>query len=56
MNFDAWETIWICVALSALVLLIDAWQASCAGPDKKEIARTGQRSNRMAQLGKGKFE
>lgn len=52
MNFDAWETVWLCVALSVLVLLLDAWQAHRAGPDKTEQARSGQRGKRMAQVGK----
>jgi len=52
MNFDAWETVWLCVALSVLVLLLDAWQAHRSGPDKTEQARSSQRGNRMAQVGK----
>lgn len=56
MNFDAWETVWICVAFSALVLVLDAWLANRAGPDKTELARTGQRSKRTAQLGQGKLK
>jgi heme exporter protein D len=52
MNFDAWETVWLCVALSVLVLLLDAWHAHRAGPDKIEQARSSQRGNRMARVSK----
>jgi heme exporter protein D len=50
MNFDAWQTVWICVALSVLLLMVDAWLANRAGPDKTELARTGQRNKREARL------
>lgn len=53
MIFDAWETVWLCVALSVLLLILDAWLANRVGPDKTEVARTGQRSKRMARMGKG---
>lgn len=56
MNFDVWQTIWICVALSVLILLVDGLLANRAGPNKNELARTGQRSNRMARMAKGKSE
>lgn len=56
MSFDAWETIWICVAISLLVMLVDAWLANRAGPDKTELARTGHRGNRMARAGKEKSQ
>lgn len=56
MNLDAWETVWLCVALTVLLLMLDAWLANRAGPDKTELARTGQRSRRMAQLGQGKLK
>ena len=52
MNFDAWETVWLCTALSVLVLVLDAWLAHRAGPDKTEQARSGQRGNRMSNVGK----
>lgn len=50
MNFDAWQTIWICVGLSVLVLVLDGFLASRAGPGKNELARQGQRGNRMAPI------
>lgn len=52
MNFDAWQTVWICVALSVLVLVVDGVFAFRAGPDKTELARKSQRSSRMARMGK----
>jgi hypothetical protein len=50
MNFDAWQTVWICVALSALVLVLDAVLVFRAGPDKTELARKSQRGRRMDQM------
>jgi hypothetical protein len=52
MNFDAWETVWLCTALSVLVMVLDAWLAHRAGPDKTEQARSGQRGKRMSNVGK----
>ncbi|MEQ9106935.1 MAG: hypothetical protein RLO04_05675 [Limnobacter sp.] len=52
MNFDAWQTVWICVVLSVLVLVLDGIFAFRAGPDKTELARKSQRSSRMARMGK----
>ena len=54
MSFDAWQTVWICVGLSVAVMALDAFFAHRSGPDKTEIARAGQRGNRMARVGKGK--
>lgn len=54
MNFDAWQTIWLCVACSVLVLGLDSVLAHCAGPTKTELARKKQRSNRTARQGEGK--
>jgi heme exporter protein D len=53
MNFDAWQTVWICVALSVLVLALDGVLAFRSGPDKTELARKSQRGRRMARVGKG---
>ena len=55
MNFDAWQTIWLCVACSLLVLGLDSVLAHRAGPTKTELARQRQRSNRTAQRGEGKI-
>lgn len=56
MNFDAWQTIWLCVACSVLVLGLDSVLAHRAGPTKTELARKGQRSNRMARRVEGKVD
>jgi len=55
MNFDAWQTIWLCVVCSVLVLGLDSVLAHRAGPTKTELARKRQRSNRTAQRGEGKI-
>jgi hypothetical protein len=52
MNLDAWQTVWACVALSLVVLLLDAWLAYRAGPDKTELARLQQRSTRNDRISK----
>jgi hypothetical protein len=54
MNFDAWQTIWMCVACSVFVLGLDSVLAHRAGPTKTELARKKQRSNRTARQGEGK--
>ncbi|MCR2746572.1 hypothetical protein [Limnobacter parvus] len=56
MNFDAWQTVWICVGFSVVVIALDAWLANRAGPDKTELARTGQRGKRLASIGKGSLK
>ena len=50
MSFDAWQTVWICVALSVLVMLLDGVFAFRAGPDKTELARKSQRNRRMVGI------
>lgn len=56
MNLDAWQTVWICVVLSVLVLLVDCVLAGRAGPNKTELVRKGQRGNRLARTIKEKSE
>ncbi|VWX36532.1 conserved hypothetical protein [Limnobacter sp. 130] len=53
MNLDAWQTIWVCVVLSLLVLGLDGLLAGRAGPSKTDLVREQKRANRMAKLGKG---
>lgn len=53
MNFDAWQTVWVCVGTTVLFMAVDGFLANRAGLGKIEMARKGQRSNRMARMGKG---
>lgn len=53
MILDAWQTIWACVGLSLLVLLLDGLLAGRAGPSKTDLVRQQKRDNRMAAVGKG---
>jgi hypothetical protein len=53
MHLDAWQTIWVCVAFSVIVLLLDGLLAQRAGATKTELARKSQRTNRMARQGEG---
>jgi hypothetical protein len=53
MILDAWQTIWACVGLSLLILLLDGVLASRAGPSKTDLVRQQKRDNRMAAVGKG---
>jgi heme exporter protein D len=49
---DAWQTVWACVGLSLLILVLDAALAYRAGPSKTDLARQKKRDNRMANLDK----
>jgi hypothetical protein len=51
---SAWETVWACVGISVLVLVLDGWLANRAGPSKEELTRKALRGERMSQLNKGK--
>lgn len=52
MILDAWQTIWACVGLSLLIIVLDAALANRAGPSKTDLVRQKKRDNRMAGLGK----
>jgi hypothetical protein len=49
---DAWQTVWACVGLSLLILVLDAALAYRAGPSKTDLVRQKKRDNRMANLDK----
>ena len=53
MIFDAWQTIWACVGLSLLILVVDGVLAGRAGPSKTDLVRQKKRDDRMVGLGKG---
>lgn len=50
MVLDAWQTVWVCVGISLLIIVLDAAFANRAGPSKTDVVRQKKRANRMAGL------
>ncbi|MCE2745978.1 MAG: hypothetical protein LW710_08735 [Burkholderiales bacterium] len=53
MVLDAWQTVWVCVGVSLLIMVLDAALANRAGPSKTDLVRQKKRDNRMAGLEQG---
>ena len=50
---DAWQTVWVCVVLSVLVLALDAWFAGRKAGIEKVSALAEKRALRQKQLRSG---
>lgn len=50
---DAWQTVWVCVVLSLLVLALDAWLAGRKVGTEKASALAEKRALRQKQLRSG---
>ncbi|MDH4395415.1 MAG: hypothetical protein QE278_07035 [Limnobacter sp.] len=50
---DAWQTVWVCVVLSVLVLALDAWFAGRKAGIEKASALAEKRALRQKQLSSG---
>lgn len=45
---NAWQTVWVCVGLSVVGLLLDAWFAARSGAHKDQQAREAARQRRVS--------
>lgn len=50
---DAWQTVWVCVILSVLVLALDAWLAGQGFGAQKAVALAQKRAQRQRQMVSG---
>ncbi|HEX4842055.1 MAG TPA: hypothetical protein VFV57_00160 [Limnobacter sp.] len=50
MMLSAWETVWVCLAVTVVVMALDHGLANRAGPQKHEEQRRQGRAQRAARL------
>lgn len=51
---DAWQTVWVCVVLSLVILALDAWFAGRKAGSEKAVALAEKRAQRQKQLVSGR--
>lgn len=50
---DAWQTVWACVILSLIVLVLDAWLAGRGPGAQRAIELAEKRAKRQRQMSSG---
>lgn len=50
---DAWQTVWVCVMLSIIVLALDAWLAGQGRGTQKAVELAEKRAKRQRQMTSG---